>query len=237
MHKTTREAIDFVKTLAPQIAGSQAKVSLAVPFTSLESLKDCGIEIGAQNIHDEEEGPYTGEISAKMVCDAGASFVLLGHSERRHLFHEGCEFVNKKVKRALMHDLRPVVCVGETLEERKGGKMESVLEEQLLGSLAGLTKEEISKIDLAYEPVWAIGTGQVASKEDARTAHRFCRQVIGAKWGQKIGEELVIQYGGSVKPENVVELLECDEIDGFLVGGASLDPHLFAKIINLCEGI
>lgn len=236
MYKTIEEAKKFVVTLAPLMEGSQAEVWLAVPFTALYALaaliqeKSIAIEVGAQNIFDASEGAYTGEIAAKMVKEAGGSFVILGHSERRHLFHESDAFVNRKVKRALEEGLRPLLCVGETETQRANGETEKVLEEQLLKSLEGVN--DLEKLVLAYEPVWAIGTGKRAAVEDAISAHAFCRKVIGNKWGKEVATSLVIQYGGSVKPENAKELLEAEGVDGLLVGGASLSPASFSEIIK-----
>jgi triosephosphate isomerase len=238
MYKTIDEALRFVETLAPLITKSQATVYLAVPFTAIRPaaslVEELGasITIGAQNMNDAAEGAFTGEIAARMLTEAGARFVILGHSERRHLFHESNDTINKKVKRALESALQPVLCIGETLEEREAGETEAVLREQLTGSLEGISAEELSKMIIAYEPVWAIGTGKVARPDDAQTAHAFVRGVIAQIWGEEAAERIVIQYGGSVKPENADELLEQPDVDGLLVGGASLSPDSFSQIIN-----
>lgn len=236
MFKTIKEGCDFLQNLAPQIQRSQAAISFAVPFTAIFSLSDLVKEnkmpfsIGAQNIASEKEGPFTGEISARMVSEAGSNFTLIGHSERRWLFHETDELVNKKIKLALSEGLAPHVCIGETLDEREQGKTKNVIEKQIEGSLQGLTDEEISKVVLAYEPVWAIGTGKVAKSEEANEVHAFCRELLAKKW--KSGKGVPIQYGGSVTPENANSLLAQPHIDGLLVGGASLKADTFAQIIN-----
>jgi triosephosphate isomerase (TIM) len=242
MYKTIQEAVGFVETLTPLIKKSQAGVYLAVPFTAIhptsQRVKELKspIKIGAQNMSDATEGAFTGEVAAKMLTDAGAEFVIVGHSERRHLFNESDAFVNRKIKRALASNLQSIVCIGETLEQRESGKMEEVVKNQLLQTLKGLSKEDFSKIILAYEPVWAIGTGKVAEASDAQSAHRFCRSVIAEKWGEEVALNLVIQYGGSVKPDNAFALLDQEDIDGLLVGGASLLPHIFSQIINAYQG-
>ncbi|MFC2049168.1 triose-phosphate isomerase [Chlamydiota bacterium] len=242
MYKTIEEAVNYVETLAPLIQKSQAAVYLAVPFTAIypvsERVKElkAPLKIGAQNMNDANEGAFTGEIAARMLLDAGSDFVILGHSERRHLFHESDAFINKKVKRALSEKLPPIVCVGEKLEEREEGRFEEVLKTQILQSLKGLTGKALGSVILAYEPVWAIGTGKVAHPEDAAAAHQFCRSVVSEKWGEKAAEQLIILYGGSVKPENAADLLAQEGVDGLLVGGASLSPQTFSQIINSYQG-
>lgn len=236
MHKTIGESLAFVKDLAPKVRKTCVRVGLAVPFTALHSTAaltkelNTNIEIGAQNMSDTPQGALTGEISVFMLKEAGAKFVILGHSERRHLFHEGNAMINRKVKLALEAEITPVVCVGELLEERE--QKERVLEEQLYGSLEGLKEADVSKLILAYEPVWAIGTGVVAHPDDAENAHRYLRKLLSERWGMKVGDEMVIQYGGSVKPENAASLLEKENVDGLLVGGASLVADSFSEIIN-----
>lgn len=238
MYKTIEEAVSYVETLTPLIPKSQAAVYLAIPFTAIQPaatrIKELAspIKIGAQNMNDASEGAFTGEIAAKMLLDAGAQFVILGHSERRHIFNENDAFINRKVKRALAENLQPLVCIGETLEQREKRKMRDVLENQIFNSLESLQAEDISKIILAYEPVWAIGTGRVAQPRDAQAAHQFCRQVVTEKWGEEAAAKLVILYGGSVKAENAGKLLEQKDVDGLLVGGASLSPESFSQIVN-----
>lgn len=247
MYKTIEEATGYVETLAPLLPKSQAQKSelaiyLAVPFTAIhptvERVRALGapLTIGAQNMNDASEGAFTGEIAARMLLEVGAQFVILGHSERRHLFSETNLLVNRKVKRALADHIQPILCVGETLEERTSGMMEKVLKEQILGSLEGIATKDLSRLILAYEPVWAIGTGKVAQPEDAEVAHQFCRSVIEKEWGKRAAGRIVIQYGGSVKPENASLLLEQANVDGLLVGGASLSPEAFGQIINSFKG-
>ena len=234
MYKTIEEACAFVETLAPLPEPSQAAVYLAVPFTAIHAVAqmEAPVIVGGQNMNDASEGAFTGEIAARMLKEAGARFVILGHSERRHIFNESSAFINKKVHRALQEELQPIVCVGETLEQRERGETEAVLEEQILDSLKGVGKREIPKLILAYEPVWAIGTGRVAHPDDAQSAHAFCRRLIAKKWSEPAAEKLVIQYGGSVKPESAAVLMAQPDIDGLLVGGASLSPQTFSEIIH-----
>jgi triosephosphate isomerase (TIM) len=243
MYKTIEEAIHFVETLAPKVLKSQAAVYLAVPFTAIHDTAkkakelQARLKIGAQNMNDATEGAFTGEIAASMLSDAGAEFVILGHSERRQLFEENDAFINKKVKRAFSEKLQPILCVGETLQERQEGRFEEVIKTQILNSLKGVRAKELGTLVLAYEPVWAIGTGKVASPEDANEAHQFCRNVIAEKWGEKTAFGLRILYGGSVKPENAHDLLAQENIDGLLVGGASLSVETFSLIINSYQGL
>ena len=242
MYKTIEEAAQFVEALPPLIKQSPLSGYLALPFTALRSTAelvkeiDAPIVIGAQNMNDVSEGAFTGEISAKMLKNAGAEFVILGHSERRHIFHESNSFINKKVKKAVAEDLQPILCIGETLEQRESGKVEETLKSQLLESLKGISAEDLEKVVLAYEPVWAIGTGKVAEADDAEKAHLFCRQVIAENWSQEDADVISILYGGSVKPDNAGALLSESDIDGLLVGGASLSPENFSQIINSFKG-
>jgi triosephosphate isomerase len=236
MYKTIDEAVRFVKELAPLVQESTAQVYLAVPFTAIhataEVAKSTKIVIGAQNMNDASEGAFTGEIAARMLKEAGAKFVILGHSERRKIFHETNSFINKKVKRALIEGLQPILCVGETKEEREQNKTAEVLESQISQSLADLSAEQLASLILAYEPVWAIGTDLAATPEMAQKEHEFCRSIVAKNWGSDFAEHLVIQYGGSVKPDNAKALLEQPDIDGLLVGGASLSVDSFSKIVN-----
>lgn len=236
MYKTIEEAVKFIEELTPLVKNSSARIYLAVPFTIIKSAadaaKDSNIVIGAQNMNDASEGAYTGEIAGKMLKDAGAKFVILGHSERRRLFHETDSFINKKVKRAVLDDLEVIFCVGETREQREAEKTHEVLTNQLVEGLEGITSQQLENIILAYEPVWAIGMSQAATSDTAEEAQAFCRKVIGEKWEEKAAERMVIQYGGSVKPDNAKEFLDQPDIDGLLVGGASLSVQDFAKIIN-----
>ena len=236
MYKTIEEATGFVQKLIPAVKDTTRLVYLAVPFTAIKpaaaEASGTNITIGAQNMNDVREGAFTGEIAARMLVDAGAKFVILGHSERRKFFGETSEFINKKVKRALTEGLQPIVCVGETLEEREAGKTEQILEDQLAQTLNEIEADQGEKLLLAYEPVWAIGTGRTATPAQAEQMHQFCREWISKKWGAEVAEKLVILYGGSVRPENTAELIEQPNIDGVLVGGASLSPETFSEIVN-----
>lgn len=235
MYKTIAEAKKFVHQLRLLLKPFQ-KAYLAVPYTSLYSLaeevKDTSIVIGAQNLHQKKEGAFTGEISGWMLREAGAEFVLIGHSERRHLFRETNEIVHEKLLAAYSFSLRPIVCIGETKEDREAGQTEQVLEKQLFESLGELTLEQLKHLVLAYEPVWAIGTGLTATPEIAETTQVFCRKLIEKKWGSEMAEYLPILYGGSVKVENSQSLLQQKNIDGLLIGGASLDVDSFSQIIT-----
>lgn len=237
MYKTINETKEFVDAIIPLISDSTATVFLAVPFTAIhsaaEAAKDAkGLIIGAQNMNDASEGAFTGEIAASMLIDAGAKFVILGHSERRHLFNEDDQSINKKVKKAIEEGLIPIVCVGETLEQKEAGNTDSVIKSQLTHSLDGLTREQITNILIAYEPVWAIGTGKTATPETAEEVHASIRSFIAELWDEDSAEHVVIMYGGSVKPNNAKELMNQPNIDGLLVGGASLSVESFSQIVN-----
>lgn len=236
MHKTIEEGKQFLSELIESVREVGHQVYLAVPFTAIQPLSELAsnsnIVIGAQNMNDASEGAFTGEIAGRMLTEAGARFVLLGHSERRYIFGEGSGFVNRKVKRAFADRLQPIVCVGETKHEREQGIAEEVLKNQLLNSLEGLTSEQMESAIVAYEPVWAIGTGLTATSKEAEEMHHFCRRLIAEKWGEATAEKVPILYGGSVKPENTRELLKQPNIDGVLVGGASLGFESFLQIVN-----
>ncbi len=231
MYKTAREATDYIEALLPKVEEAQVNIYLAVPFTSIAPAahyaKETPIVIGAQNMNDAREGAFTGEIAGLMLKEAGAAFVLLGHSERRHLFGESDALIHRKVVRALQDDIQPILCIGET----KAGQMEKVLREQLLSALEGVPKEDAQRLIVAYEPVWAIGTGQTATPKQIQHAHAFCRDFLIETFGKKIGGAIPILYGGSVKPSNIAEIAAEKDVDGVLVGGASLDPEAFAQII------
>ena len=235
---TQAESARFVESLLLDLGDiSDVEVVIIPPFTAIakvtESLsKAQNIKVGAQNMHWEKSGAFTGEISAALLRDLFVRYVVLGHSERRTLFGETDEIVNKKVRAAHEATLRPIVCVGETLEQREKGKVEKVLSAQLRGSLAGLEAKELLETIIAYEPVWAIGTGKVATAEQAQEAHAFIRQTLGDMSDEATAEKIRIQYGGSVKPDNARRLMSQPDIDGALVGGASLDPRIFAQIVN-----
>ena len=239
MNMTLNESESYLECFLLEIADEKAvDIVLVPPFTALarvsELLNDVqNVKLGAQNMHFEKGGAFTGEISAAMIRELFAKYVVLGHSERRTLFGETDEIVNKKTKAAIDASLRPIVCIGETLAERDAGRVEEVLETQLKGSLAGVPAKEFSEIVIAYEPVWAIGTGRTASPAQAQDAHAFIRQTLVAISDSATAEKVRIQYGGSVKPGNTAELMKQPDIDGALVGGASLDPRAFAEIVKL----
>ena len=216
-----------------------ANVIVCPPFTSLETAveltKDTPIEVGAQNMFYEDGGAFTGEISAKMLKSVGCKYVILGHSERRSIFGESNEWINKKITKALSEDLNVIFCVGETLEERESGVMEQVLKTQITEGLEGISAEQMQDLIIAYEPVWAIGTGKTATPGQAEAAHKFIRDLIAEKFGSETAENLIIQYGGSVKPNNAKELLSQPNIDGALVGGAALKADSFVDIIKAAE--
>jgi triosephosphate isomerase len=240
MHKTAREAVDTIELLTPLIEGCRPQVMLAVPFTSIASAVDgatmSAILIGAQNMHDAREGAFTGEISALMLKEAGARFVILGHSERRHIFGESDDWIHRKVLRALQDDLPPVLCVGETEKEKDAGQTDKILERQIVSALHDVPELDAAKVMIAYEPVWAIGTGKTATPPMVQAAHSHCRQIVHKLFGKAFSEKMNILYGGSVKSANVAEIASQKDIDGVLVGGASLDPVEFAAIIKNVEG-
>lgn len=214
----------------------KADVIVCPPFTSLETtqtlLKDSQIKYGAQNMYFEESGAFTGEISPLMLKSVGCEYVILGHSERRTIFHETDSIINKKIKTAVKHNLKPIFCIGETLEEREKGITFEVCERQVRQGLEGLSESELSNLIIAYEPVWAIGTGKTATSQQAEEVHLFIRNLVAKLFSKNLADNLVIQYGGSVKPENAKELLSQPDIDGALVGGACLKADSFLKIIE-----
>lgn len=241
MYKTqaeTREFFDYFKPLVSEIISCD--IIIAPPFTSLsaavDSARGSSIQIAAQNIHWEREGAFTGEVSAGMIVDVGCRAVILGHSERRRYFGETDAAVNRKIKAALAARLQPIVCVGESLDEREAGHTERVLESQFVGATDALTAEEFSRILLAYEPVWAIGTGCTATPETANESHACLRHVATKSFGQEAASNVRILYGGSVRPDNIAGLMAQREIDGALVGGASLDPQSFFSIVDFQRG-
>ena len=235
MNKNMEESIELIKDIKKHKLEENVEKVVCVPFTDLNvvkgELEGTDIKLGAQNMHFEESGAYTGEISPTMLQEIGVDYVVLGHSERRQMFNETDETVNKKVKSAVKHGIKPIVCVGETLEQKEAGKEKEVVKGQIEGALEGLSGEDIKDLVVAYEPIWAIGTGKTASAEDAESMCGFIRSIINDLYGD-LSESLRIQYGGSVKPANVKELMEKTEIDGALVGGASLKAEDFVKLIN-----
>ncbi len=236
MNKTAREAVDFIETFLPLVEGCEVNFLLAVPFTSIApaslAAKHSPLVIGAQNMHEAREGAFTGEISSLMLKEAGASFVILGHSERRSHFSETDQMIQKKLTRALADDLIPLFCVGETLEERESKKTEKRLKEQLRIGLEGIQKEDAKKILIAYEPVWAIGTGKAATAEIAEEAHALIRSELKEIFDKRTADEISILYGGSVQSENAANFMKKRDIDGVLAGGSSLDAQSFASIIK-----
>ena len=236
MNKLPNEAIDFIDRLTPLVKDTKNEVVVCVPYTdlfyALLTAQGTNIKIGAQNMHFEEKGAYTGEVSASMLKSIGVEYVIIGHSERRQYFNETDETVNKKIKAAFVHELKPIVCVGETLEQREAGKAVEVITTQTEKALEGLTEKQVENTIIAYEPIWAIGTGKTATSEDANNAIKSIRDKICQIYGQNVGKSIIIQYGGSVKSTNCKELFTTSDIDGGLVGGASLDSEEFAKIVN-----
>ena len=236
MNKLPNETITFFEELAPLVENTKNEVIIRAPYTDLFyailSAQNTNIKIGAQNMHWEENGAYTGEVSPQMLKSIGVEYVIIGHSERRQYFAETDETVNLKIKTAIKNELKPIVCVGETLEQRDSGKAEEIITTQTELALEGINKNDVSKIILAYEPIWAIGTGKTATSEDANNSIKAIRKKVSELCGEQIANEIIILYGGSVKPENAKELFSMSDIDGGLVGGASLDPEEFSKIVN-----
>ncbi|HEY9055299.1 MAG TPA: triose-phosphate isomerase [Rectinemataceae bacterium] len=234
MHKTVSESVELAKAIRAGLSSCTEKVMVAPAFTALaavaEALKGSNILLGAQNMGPEEQGAHTGEISVLMLKDLGVRVVILGHSERRHTYLETDALINKKLKLALEHGLEAILCVGETLEERESGRLEAIVGTQIREGLAGVPLSALSKVTIAYEPVWAIGTGKTATPEDADAVHAFCRKVVGQLYGTDAAKAMFIQYGGSVKPENAAALMAKPNIDGALVGGASLKAESFVPI-------
>ena len=239
MNMLPNEAIDFIQELTPLVKNTKNEVILCVPYTdlfyALLHVQDTNIKIGAQNMHWEEKCAYKGEVSAPMLKSIGVEYVIIGHSERRQYFAETDETVNKKIKSALAHGLKPIVCVGETLEQREAGETEKVVTNQIAKAFEGINASDLEKIIVAYEPIWAIGTGKTATKEDANATIMQIRKKIAEIYGQNEAEGVIIQYGGSVKSSNAKELFEMSDIDGGLVGGASLKAEEFSKIVKFDE--
>ena len=236
MNMLPDEAIKFIEELTPLVKDTENEVVLCVPYTdlfyALLTAQNTNIKIGAQNMHFEEKGAYTGEVSGKMLKAINVEYVILGHSERRQYFNETDETVNKKLKAAFTYGLKPIVCVGETLEQREAGKTTDIITKQTELALEGLTEEQVANTIIAYEPIWAIGTGKTATSEDANNSIKEIRNKIKEIYGQKVSDRVIIQYGGSVKSTNSKELFSMSDIDGGLVGGASLKADEFSKIVN-----
>ena len=236
MNMLPNEAINFIMELTPKVKETKNEVILCVPYTdlfySLLSVQDTNIHIGAQNVFYKESGAYTGEVSPQMLKSIKTEYVIIGHSERRQYFAETDETVNLKLKASLAEGLKPIVCVGETLEQREANETEKVITSQIEKALANLTPKDVENTIVAYEPIWAIGTGKTATSEDANNSIKKIRNKIKELYGEDVSEKVIILYGGSVKPENAKELFSMSDIDGGLVGGASLKVDSFEKIVN-----
>jgi len=237
MHKTVTETLDYLRRFRELVAGIEDReIMIAPPFTALylagRELAGTGIRLGAQNAHWAEQGAFTGEISPVMLKECGVTYVIIGHSERRNVFGENDEMIRKRLEGVLKAGLRPILCVGERLEEREAGRTFEVLERQVREALSGFAPGDLGELVIAYEPVWAIGTGRTATPEQAEEAHRYVRGLLGELFGDDFAEKIRILYGGSVKPENIAQLMARPDVDGALVGGASLDPETFARIVK-----
>ena len=236
MNMLPNEAMDFITRLSESVRNTENEIVLCVPYTdlfySLLTAQDTKIRIGAQNMHWEETGAYTGEVSGKMLQVINVEYVIIGHSERRQYFNETDETVNKKVKAAFKYNLKPIVCVGESLEQKESGITNEIITNQTKLALEGLSKEQVKNVIIAYEPIWAIGTGKTATSEDANNSIKQIRNKIKELYGEEVSEQVSILYGGSVKGSNAKELFETSDIDGALVGGASLKVSEFKEIIN-----
>jgi triosephosphate isomerase len=242
MHKTNQEARQLIEALKEKTRQiRKTGIVVCPPFTALNTvtdlLKDNMIRLGAQNMHWEEKGAFTGEIAATMLKSCGVTHVIIGHSERRQFFGDTDEIINKKLQAVIASNLKPIFCVGETLQEREDGVTKDVVRRQLERGLDGISVNDMMKMIIAYEPVWAIGTGKTATPEQAEDVHLYIRQSIEDLYSRALSESLVIQYGGSVKPENASELLKQANIDGALVGGACLNADSFAQIIESAESL
>ena len=239
MNKNIGESIDLANSIKRSLYDVEdVEIVVCPPFTSLSDVNEItmetNIKLGAQDCFWEKEGAFTGEVSAAMLKNVGCEYCIIGHSERRQFFGETNETVNKKLKVLLKENIKPIVCVGEKLEERKSGKTFDVIKDHVVNSLAGLCKEEMSRTVIAYEPVWAIGTGVNATKEQAEEVHKYIRTLLGQMYGDEVAKLVRIQYGGSVKPENIKELILQEDVDGALVGGASLKADSFVQLVKNC---
>jgi len=236
MHKNIEESVRFIEEIKPLVKDAKCEVVVCPTFLALEAVvkacKGSNIKVGAQNVHFEEKGAFTGEVAPGMLEALGVDYVIIGHSERRQYFNETDETVNKKIKAAFAHNLIPILCVGETLEERESNITEKVIEKQITLDLEGLNSEQVEKIVIAYEPIWAIGTGKTATSDQANETIAFIRSVIANIYGREVAEKTRIQYGGSVKPSTIADQMSKSDIDGALVGGASLVVEDFSAIVN-----
>ena len=236
MFKTKADAAAFAEEFKTLYQGTDVKAAVCAPFTDLQTLVDAfagtGIGVGAQNVHFADEGAYTGEISVAMLEEIGVNYCIVGHSERRQYFAETDETVNLKLKKLLAGPIRPIMCVGESLEQRDAGELFDFVRSQLVGGLDGISAEDMRRVVIAYEPIWAIGTGRTASPEQAEEMCAFIRKVLIELYDEDTADEVILQYGGSVKPANATEIMNMDEIDGALVGGASLKPADLMAIID-----
>jgi triosephosphate isomerase len=240
MNKTGAEAASFARDLKIKTLNiNKTEIIVCPPFTALapvhEMLKEGRIKMGAQNVHWEPDGAYTGEVSAEMIENAGCKYVIIGHSERKQYFGETNQSVNKKIRRTLTTSLSPIFCIGETLQQRQDGQTNEIIKKQLIEGLADLSSDQMKRIVLAYEPVWAIGTGLTATPEQAEEVHQFIRELIGERFNPQVAEVASILYGGSAKPDNIKELLSQQNIDGGLIGGASLKVDSFVAMIKIAE--
>ncbi|HSH36463.1 triose-phosphate isomerase [Schnuerera sp.] len=236
MNNTISESLRLIDGIKKNKLNEEVEKVVAVPFTNLSEVKKVlegtDIKLAAQNMHWENKGAYTGEVSPLMLKEIGVDYCIIGHSERRQYFNETDESVNKKIKSALKYNIKPILCVGETLEERENGEEETVVKEQVLKALEGVDKDDVKDMVIAYEPIWAIGTGKTASSDDANHMCGFIRKTVGEKYDKDTKLSIRIQYGGSVKPNTIKELMSKKEIDGALVGGASLVAEDFVKLVN-----
>ena len=236
MNLSINDAIKFVEEVKNEVSNTDVEPVICAPFTFLKDLKQVtkgtNIKIGAQNMHFEDNGAFTGEISAPMLKELDIDYCVIGHSERRQYFAETDETINKKLKQAFKYDIIPILCVGETLEERESGKTNNIVKSQVVADIEGLDKDLVSKLVIAYEPIWAIGTGKTATSNQANEVISYIREVVKELYNDEISENLRIQYGGSVKPDNLEEIMNQSDIDGALVGGASLKPSDFIKLVN-----
>ena len=236
MNKTVAESVTLIEEMIPLVKDAKCDVVVCPTFLALDAVikaaKGSNIKVGAQNMHYEENGAFTGEVAPAMLKELGVDYVIIGHSERRQYFNETDETVNKKIKAAYKHNISPIFCIGETLADREGNVTEKVLGNQVKLGLDGLTKEQVEKLVLAYEPIWAIGTGKTATADQANETIAFIRATVGGMFGKDVAEKLRIQYGGSVKPSTIKEQMGKSDIDGGLIGGASLKAEDFAGIVN-----